>query len=263
MIVLGLAGQAGVGKDTVADYLVKAYGFVKFAFSDALYAEVQAAFGLENQDLLRDRATKEQPTERLSLQNCQDAGFVFLVRNKFLFEESSISLDCALSPRVILQLWGTEYRRAGNPHYWLEKNEDWLDAVARSFQYPEQAPQHFVNTTVRFENEREWIQTGAWDYRWRGNVWHIHRQSVDPVAAHVSETPLAVLKGEREIYNNDSVARLHRAVDLLMQTQARFVKVMPMAPYEVPEVIPYDGVANREQFEAEAAHAALAGDWRK
>jgi dephospho-CoA kinase len=59
VLIIGLAGKAGTGKDTIADYLVRKYGFVKFAFSDALYQEVQDAFGLEDQDLLRNRDTKE------------------------------------------------------------------------------------------------------------------------------------------------------------------------------------------------------------
>ena len=231
MLILGLTGNAGVGKDTVADYLVKAYGFVKFAFSDALYAEVQAAFGLPDQSLLRDRATKEVPQDKLALENCLDTDFLdMLVR----LTGGPAGGEEPISPRQVLQWWGTEYRRAQNPNYWLDKNEDWLAAVQAAFRYAEQAPQHFVNTTCRFENEREWIQTGAYWGLWRGNVWHIHRQGVDPVVAHASETPLVVLPGEREIYNNDSIERLHRAVDLLMTTQARFVKVMPMAPYEAP-----------------------------
>jgi len=240
MFILGLAGPAGVGKDTVADYLVKAYGFVKFAFSDALYAEVQAAYNLPEQSLLRDRATKEEPTERLALVNCQSDEFIG-VAVQHIAHESRHLHDLPLSPRQVLQLWGTEYRRAQEPHYWLSKNEDWLSRVRADHLYPEHTPQYFVNTAVRFENERGWIHDGGQDYgelhstdtrRWSGNVWHIRREGSASVAAHVSETPLAVLPPERELYNNDSIARLHRGIDLLMSTHARFVRVEPMAPYD-------------------------------
>jgi hypothetical protein len=234
MFILGLAGQAGVGKDTVADYLVKAYGFVKFAFSDALYAEVQAAYGLEDQSLLRDRATKEVPTERLALKHCTDEGFLnstgYLLAPdiKTKVDHSPLS---ALSPRQVLQWWGTQYRRAQDPHYWLWQNENWLHKVRADHLYPEHAPQHFVNTTVRFENEREWIHAGGWENLWQGNVWHIRREGLAPVASHVSETELPVITPERQLWNNASIERLYRGVDLLMSTHARFVRVEPMAPY--------------------------------
>lgn len=243
MIVLGLAGQAGVGKDTVANYLRDTYGFVVFAFSSCLYAEVAAAFGLEDESLLRDRATKEVPTEKLSLQYCQDANF-FILMNKLLDRTVSESewkihwRQKPLSPRQILQWWGTQYRRAQDPNYWLNKNEDFLLGLRAMYRYPEQAPQHFVNTTCRFPNEQEWIHTGAHGGLWAGNVWHIRRDGIASVAAHESESPLPVLDGERELWNNDSIERLHRGIDLLLTTQAQFVRVEPMAPVALQE----DGV---------------------
>jgi dephospho-CoA kinase len=36
MTIIGLVGAAGVGKDTVADYLVKHHGFKRYAFADAV-----------------------------------------------------------------------------------------------------------------------------------------------------------------------------------------------------------------------------------
>ena len=231
MFVLGLAGQAGVGKDTCADYLVKAYGFVKFAFSDALYAEVQAAYGLPDQSLLRDRETKEIPSAALAIGRCADGEFAILAGQLLALSGAWDVLDMPLSPRQVLQWWGTEYRRAQDPHYWLNKNDDWLRKVQADPLYPEHAPQYFVNTTVRFENEREWINTGAWGQLWQGNVWHIRREGIAPVAVHVSETELPVLPPERQLWNNDSIERLYRGVDLLMSTHARFVRVEPMAPY--------------------------------
>jgi len=214
MIILGLAGQAGAGKDTVADYLVERYDFVKFAFSDALYAEVQAAYGLENQELLRDRAMKETPTDLLRLSKCHDAGFFDLAVDPWG--------NAMMSPRQVLQWWGTEYRRAQDPDYWLKKNDEWLESVRKLFPYPEQAPQCFVNTTCRFPNEQAWIHAKG------GNVWHIRRGGHGAINAHVSETQLPLLEGERELYNNDTIERLYMGVDLLMSTSARFVRVEPM-----------------------------------
>ncbi|MBT9176610.1 MAG: hypothetical protein DDT20_00930 [Firmicutes bacterium] len=222
MIILGLAGAAGVGKDTVADYLVERYGFVKFAFSDALYAEVQQAYNLPDQALLRDRATKAFPQRRLDLTRCEDHAF---------FELSVLKL-CALgtyypSPRQILQWWGTDYRRAQDPDYWVRRAADSIWQV-QSIRYPEQRPMSFVECGTRFENERAWIRS---EYH-HGNIWHIHNSRVASADPHVSAQLLPVLDGERELWNNDTIERLHRGVDLLMTTSARFVRVEPMLPNE-------------------------------
>ena len=223
MMILGLAGHAGVGKDVIADYLVQRYGFVKFAFSDALYWEVQQAYGLPDQMLLRDRETKEKLTEQLCGDNCNDYRFINVLKG---FIDSG---GTSLSPRQVLQWWGTEYRRAQQEDYWIKQAEEFVLAASQVHKYPEHRPQHFVNTAVRFSNEQAWV------HAWGGNVWHVRRDLVQAVSDHVSEERLPVLENEREIWNNDSIDRLHTGIDILLSTSARFVRVEPMEPDVPPE----------------------------
>lgn len=230
MILLGLAGAAGAGKDAVADYLVQRYGFVKFSFSDALYREVAAAFGLPDDSLLRDRETKEKALACLRLEYCQDEEFVELVRGMFAPEDHSVLTP--YSPRQILQWWGTQYRRAQAPNYWVDQAEQWVAAMYDFPQFPEHRPQLFVNTSVRFPNEHAWIK------ELEGNVWHLRRDAAAPVAGHVSETPLPVLDGEREIFNNYTLDYLYKGVDQLLTSGAKFVRLEPPAPMVEPEPLP-------------------------
>lgn len=228
MILLGMAGAAGSGKDAVADYLVQRYGFVKFSFSDALYREVTAAFGLPDDSLLRDRETKEVESPLLALENCADDDFAELL----LANDSSPLSMTPLSPRQILQWWGTEYRRTQDPDYWIAQAEQWLVRVHEITRYPEHRPQLFVNTSVRFENERQWVKD------LEGNIWHLRRDAAAPVAGHVSEAPLPVLEGEREIFNNHTLDYLYLGVDQLLTSGAEFVRLEPPAPMVEPEPLP-------------------------
>lgn len=225
MIVLGLAGKAGSGKDSVADYLVERYGFIKFSFSDALYREVAAAFGLAGEEVLRNRDTKEIPYYRLNGIYCTDPEF----RAILVTHVGNETYTC--SPRQVLQWWGTQYRRKQDPDYWIIQAARWLDSVRYATPYPELSPQYFVNTSVRFENERRFIEGGD-DMRWGGNIWHLRRDAAAPVAAHKSETPLPVLEGEREIFNNHTLEYLHMGVDQLLSSGAKFVRLEGPAAME-------------------------------
>ena len=225
MILLGMAGAAGSGKDAVADYLVQRYGFVKFSFSDALYREVAAAFGLPDESLLRDRETKEVPSELLAAKRCSDLAFAAML----IDWDTDGSASQPNSPRQILQWWGTEYRRAQDPDYWIAQAEQWLVRVHEITRYPEHRPQLFVNTSVRFPNEHAWIK------ELEGNIWHLRRDAAALVAGHVSEIPLPVLEGEREIFNNHTLDYLHMGVDQLLSTSAKFVRLEPPAPMVEPE----------------------------
>ncbi len=233
MIVLGLAGHAGSGKDTVADYLVERYGFIKFSFSDALYREVAAAFGLENEDLLRDRNTKEEPSHLLELLQCVNPEFYPVAMQKLETEYSrdlNPSLDAMpLSPRWVLQTWGSEYRRGQDPNYWTLAAADWVARIRAMTPYPELRAQRFVNCSVRFANEREFIMSFG-----DSNIWHIHRDAAAPVNPHESETPLPVLEGEREIWNNYTIEYLRMGIDQLMNSSIPSIRIEPPEPMAPP-----------------------------
>jgi hypothetical protein len=224
MIILGLAGHAGSGKDATADYLVERYGFIKFSFSDALYAEVAAAFGLESEDLLRDRETKEVGTYDLAPDQCNDFDFRGVIQRCM----PGFSEGNAMSPREVLQIWGTAYRRAADPDYWIQQADDWLYDFQHIIPYPELRPQYFVNTSVRFPNERAWVNDLG------GNTWHLHRDAAAPVNPHESETPLPVLPGEREIWNNYTLEYLYMGIDQLMSSNIPSIRIEPPEPMVKP-----------------------------
>lgn len=52
--IIGIAGKARVGKDTVAKYLWTAYGYTRVAFADPLKVAAQAIFGLTSEQTWDD-----------------------------------------------------------------------------------------------------------------------------------------------------------------------------------------------------------------
>ena len=232
MLILGLHGQAGCGKSTVAEYLAAHYGFVQFAFSDSLYHECQEMFGLANQSLLRDRVTKELPSELLTLDQCRDDEFCQRVRS-FVFAENGHDVSSEpFSPRQILQWVGTEYRRAQDPDYWVKRAAEFVTQMYQLPPYPELRPTLFVECGTRFENERDWIVNN----QHLGQIWHIHRDATDHMTdPHASAQPLPILPGERELWNNSTIEELHLAVDLLLSSSVQFVRCEPMDPKETPD----------------------------
>lgn len=247
MVLLGMAGQAGAGKDSVSDWLVANCGFEKFSFADALYVEVAEAYGLRHEDgsldfsLLLDRETKDTPTTRMSLTMLSpDELFVSIASRKL--GEDSYAVACAanpgalidytypldariiapLSPRWVMQTWGTEYRRAQDKNYWVKKAARWLRGRRQAYPFPEQAPQYFVNTSARFPNEAQWI------YDMGGSLWHIHRETGTVASSHVSAEPLPLGPLDREIYNNDTLERLYAALPMMLKTHIRRLRISPM-----------------------------------
>lgn len=144
-MIIGLSGLKRSGKDTIADYLVAKYGFIRFAFADAIYAEVSQAFGVP-EDKLRSTEWKTQPQSELSLRNCNDSEFVRMViaaelpnADGGVFSacnrlQSPYCSEIQTAPRTstfIVQRWSTEFRRIhqNDNLYWTRKVDNQLAAL--------------------------------------------------------------------------------------------------------------------------------------
>ncbi len=80
-LILGLAGQKRVGKDTFADYLVKNYGFMKLAFAEPIKRIACTVFNLDYDKL--DDLDKEaiMPEYGISLRQFYQKFGTELMRN--------------------------------------------------------------------------------------------------------------------------------------------------------------------------------------
>lgn len=166
LILIGLSGHAGAGKDTAARYLVSRYGFVTAAFADPI--RDMAALLLEQVGVsdahLRHRVFKERPLPEL--------GF---------------------SPRALMQVLGTEVGRALNPDLWVHHLELRLGLQPNGGLVHDR----IVISDVRFPNEAAWVRSKG------GKVVRLTRpQAQGQARAHVSETALADMTPDYDVLND-------------------------------------------------------------
>ncbi|MCW3478779.1 hypothetical protein OL229_04255 [Neisseriaceae bacterium JH1-16] len=209
-LLIGLTGPAGSGKDTLAYNIchIAPHLFEKIAFADPLRSEVAAAFGLDDWSILTDRTLKELPTGRLALERCSELDFVEAI----VSETSSRLLIDALSrprsPREILQLWGTEYRRQTvATDYWTRQMARRLDTILSQ-------GRGVVISDVRTADEAELTRELG------GQVLHIHRAEVEPVRGHVTERAVPVDHDQdHHLHNDDSLDDWRRVAEGVVQAQ--------------------------------------------
>ena len=132
-MIIGVCGFIGAGKDTVADYLVNLHGFRRDSFAGSLKDAVAAVFGWDRVLLegrtKHSREWREQP----------DAWW-------------SDRLGRSVTPRWILQQWGTEVCRRGfHDDIWIASLENKL----RSCQ------DDVVISDCRFPNEIQAIKSAG------------------------------------------------------------------------------------------------------
>jgi hypothetical protein len=222
-MIIGLLGAKGSGKDTLAAYLIDDYGFLRTSFAEELYRQVATTYGITVEHLSR-RETKETALPFLALKHCQDIRFVevalqSLTRSQQLRKAClnylatgalpahasarrvKALLNAGRSPRWVMQLWGTEYRRKSK--YGVDAY--WLNLVAAVI--AANPAQRFVITDVRFINEAKFVeQMGGALIRIRRPLLEA-REAADRArngtAAHPSEVELLNYAGPLEVFNTE------------------------------------------------------------
>jgi len=149
-MIVGLVGNIGNGKGTVADILVQKHNFIKESFANPVKDAVSVIFGWDRAllegDTPESRKWREQP----------DLWW-------------SNVLDKSFSPRVALQLMGTE---AGRDVF---HSDLWILALQKRCN----SNMNYVIADVRFPNEIKSIRDGG------GKVFRVKR-GTDPEWHHVA-----------------------------------------------------------------------------
>ena len=111
-MIIGIVGNIGEGKDTIAEYLVNEHNFKRESFAGTLKDAVAAVFGWDR--TLLEGQTKESREWREQVDQWW--------ADKLKMPQ--------LTPRLILQLWGTEVcRRSFHDDIWIASLENKLRHV--------------------------------------------------------------------------------------------------------------------------------------
>ena len=105
-MLVGICGQAGSGKSTVAQFLVRHHGFVELGLADAMKRFVQDAFDFSDEQIWGSSEHRNAPDERFvsRMEDHGDGGFT----------------THYLTPRFALQTLGTEWGRNCYPMVWVD-----------------------------------------------------------------------------------------------------------------------------------------------
>jgi len=119
--LIGIAGRARTGKDSLAGHLCRHHGYERIAFADPLRSGLDA-MGI--------------PWESLSHPGQKDAPIPWL----------------GVSGRYLMQSLG-DWGRTANPNYWICLLARRIDRMVQLDGHT-----HIVVTDVRYENEADWIR---------------------------------------------------------------------------------------------------------
>ncbi len=206
-MIIGVTGLIGSGKDTVANYLTTFHGFKKLSFAGSLKDAVASVFGWDREMLEGTTKSSREWREQV------DPWWA----NR---------LDIPhLTPRWILQYWGTEVCR--NSFH----NDIWVASVQNKLR---KATDDIVITDCRFANEVLVIkEVGGVTIRvergsrpdWYAvaeayNAGTESKEELDKFNIHASEYSSVGLDYDHWLDNNQTIDDLHNKVNQLLNHHA-------------------------------------------
>ena len=209
-MIIGVCGFIGSGKDTIADYLVNIHQFRRESFANTLKDAVAQVFGWDR-DMLEGRTRQSREwRERVDPWWAK-------------------RLDMpTLTPRWILQYWGTEVcRRAFHDDIWIAALENKLrssndDIVISDCRFPNEiksikAAGGIVIRVARGA-EPEWYDAAVSANRGpNSNVsWALSRAKLERLNVHASESSWVGTKFDAEVDNNSSMDHLLNQINDLV-----------------------------------------------
>jgi hypothetical protein len=212
-MIIGVCGFIGSGKDTIADYLVNFHEFRRDSFAATLKDAVANVFGWDR-ELLEGR-TKEARAWREQVDQ---------------WWADRLNMP-TLTPRLMLQLWGTEVCRNGfHDDIWIASLENKIRKTS----------DNIVISDCRFPNEIKairnaggkivWVQRGVlpnwYTVAENANAGDVSaQQTLKNIGVHVSETAWVGTTFDAIIDNTGSIDDLY--------TQLRNLVLMEQASTEV------------------------------
>ena len=214
-MIIGICGFIGSGKDTVADYLVNFHEFRRESFASTLKDAVASVFGWDR--IMLEGRTKEAREWREQIDP---------------WWANRLDMP-TLTPRWVLQYWGTEVcRKAFHDDIWIASLENKL----------RNSKDNVVISDCRFPNEIQSIRDAGGQIVWvqrgklpdwydtaieanRGHNWAV--QDLKMRKIHASETAWVGTEFNSIIDNNGSIDQLYQQAKLIVSNE---VSLLPQDP---------------------------------
>jgi hypothetical protein len=205
--IIGIVGFIGSGKDTVADYLVNFHRFKRESFACSLKDAVSTVFGWDR-ELLEGR-TKQSREWR----ETRD-------------EWWTTRLKKDITPRYVLQYWGTEVVRKGfHDDMWVASLENRLrsstdDIVITDCRFPNEikAIRSAGGKVVRIKRGAEpaWFDEAVSMNKGpsRNMNWALSKQKIEKLKVHASETAWVGQKFDIVLNNDGTLDELYNQIEL-------------------------------------------------